>query len=220
MGIDLSGIIKNDFRERKHRRACEDYVNATINMLTEKYHTSNDTFRLEYESYKDSFDISIETNMWDIMRLQLCDGMWHVEMGVHYCQVFFKNQYWRLQLQEIAEALGQKEFWICDENCTWNSPYIPHDIGETSFEEWYSCIASGIEGCENGIIPDYPMDEIMNTPDGKSFYPYLKAYHDTTNLYLVEKKRVSDKIKEGKLISLNGVGFGFYPVLIKDKLYL
>ena len=47
MGIDLSGIIKNDFRERKHRRACEDYVNATINLLTDKYHISNDTFRLE-----------------------------------------------------------------------------------------------------------------------------------------------------------------------------
>lgn len=219
MGVDLSCIVKNDFRDRKHKRACEDYINATIEKLSEQYCVEKDVFRMEYDESEGYYLYSIVTDMWDIMSIQLCEGMWHIECGVHYCQLFFKDQYWRLMMQEIANALGQKDLWLCDEFCAWNSALLPHDIDETSFEEWYSCIANGIEGCKNGVIPDYPTASVLSTPEDE-FYDSLEAYHDTTAIYLSRLKEQKDSLDGFKPLGMAGVGAFFIPVEKDGKLYL
>lgn len=219
MGIDLSCIVKSRFRDIKHKMACEEYINETIAKLSQKYCVGKGVFNMEYDDYNGFYTYSITTEMWDIMRIQLCVGMWHIECGVHYCQLFFKDQYWRLLMQEIADALGEKELWLCDENCTWNSPYIPHDIARTSFEEWYSCISSNIDGCKDGVIPDYPTAAVLKTPKGE-FFDSLKAYHDTTDFYLQKKKEHNDNLEGSKTLGMAGVGAGFIPMEKDRKLYL
>lgn len=219
MGIDLSCIVKNRFTDRRHKKVCEEYINETIEKLSKKYCVGKDVFRMEYDDYDGFYTYSIVTEMWDIMRLQLCIGMWHIECGVHYCQLFFKNQYWRLLMQEIADALGEKELWLCDENCTWNSAYLPHDIDETPFDEWYSCIASNIEGCKDGVIPDYPTAAVLSTPENE-FFDSMKAYHDTTNLYLRRKEEQYSSLEGFKPLGMAGVGAFFIPMEKDGKLYL
>ena len=132
MGVDLSCIVRNRFTERNNKRACEAFIEETIEKLSAKYCVGKGVFNMEYDDDYD--DYSITTELWDVMRIQLCVGMWHIECGVHYCQLFFKNQFWRLLMQEIADALGEKELWLCNEYCTWNTPYLAHDLAHTPFE--------------------------------------------------------------------------------------
>ncbi len=216
MGVDLSCIVRNRFTERNNKRACEAFIAETIEKLSAKYCVGKGVFNMEYDDDYD--DYSITTEMWDIMRIQLCAGMWHIECGVHYCQLFFKDQSWRLLMQEIADALGEKELWLCDEYCTWNTPYLPHDLAHTPFEEWLSCISSNIKGCEDGVIPDYPTEAVLQRQNGES-YPSYEAYHDTTNLYLTQKAEIDRQLNGFKVVGLDGVGC-FIPVSKDGKLYL
>lgn len=52
MGVDLSCIVKNDFRDRKHKRACEDYINATIEKLSEQYCVEKDVLEWNMTNLK------------------------------------------------------------------------------------------------------------------------------------------------------------------------
>ena len=115
MGVDLSCIVRNRFTERNNKRACEAFIAETIEKLSAKYCVGKGVFNMEYDDDYD--DYSITTEMWDIMRIQLCAGMWHIECGVHYCQLFFKDQSWRLLMQEIADALqGHPEVTVLVKN--------------------------------------------------------------------------------------------------------
>lgn len=191
MGVDLSCIVKNRFTDRRNPEACAEFIDETIEQLTKKYCVSEGTFDFEYHNYGGTFNTwAIKSKIWDIVEIQLCVGMWYIMVAVHYCQLFFKGQYWRLLMQEIANALGEKELWLCNENY---DPSNFADIDNVSFDEWYSCVSSDTEVCNNGIIPDYPTAAILRIPNNK-FYPSLPVYHDTTNFYLRRLEEKSETI--------------------------
>lgn len=180
MGTDLHCIIRNHFTDRHNVQACRDFVNKTINKLTRLYGVGKDAFEVEYANYGGTFSsFAIQTNLWDIESIQLCIGMWHIETSYHYQQLFFKDQFWRLQLQEIADALGEYELWYCDEEYAWDSP--PNDIEFVSFQEWYSSVTSDMKGCNDGKIPDYPTARVLEVKE--TLQDYLEAYHDTTHFF-------------------------------------
>jgi hypothetical protein len=217
MGVDLSCIIRNRFKDRSDNAACEKYLKETIDRLAKRCHVAPSNFQIEHEEYNGWHTWAITTQLWDIARIHLCSGMWMIDCAVHYCQLFFKNQYWRLMLQEIADALGQKELWLCDEFCTDNSPFMPKEIDDMTFEEWKERIIANVEGCKNGI-PDYPTEEVMETPDNK-FYSSLEAYHDTTEMYLQKIEAINLRIRGYKALGFSGVG-KFIPMEREGELYL
>lgn len=218
MGIDLCCIVKNRFTDRRNPEACAEFIDETIENLTKKYCVEEGAFDFEYHNYGGTFNtFALTTSLWDIVEIRLCVGMWHIMSAVHYCQLFFKGQYWRLLMEEIADALGEKELWLCDENHTYNMTHLPDDIDYVSFDEWHSCVTSNKEEFQNGVIPDYPTAAVLRTPEDK-FYPSLGAYHDTTTFYLNRLKEHS-KIPEGMTPIGNGVGI-FTPMKKDGKLYL
>lgn len=189
MGTDLHCLIKNRFTDRHNVQACRDFISETINRLTCLYKVDKDAFEVRFENYDGTFNsFVIETNVWDVERIQLCISMWHVETAVHYQQLFFKNQSWRLEMQEIANALGANELWYCDEEYAWEAP--SNSIEFISFKDWYSDVTSNMYGCKNGKIPDYPTTKVLEAKG--IFQDYLEAYHDTT--YLFKNRRIRQPI--------------------------
>lgn len=180
MGTDLHCIIRNNFTDRHNVPACREFINKTINKLAHLYGVDKCMFEVEFENYGGSFNsFSIKTTLWDVERVQLCVGMWHIETSFHYQQLFFKDQFWRFQMQEIADALGANELWYCNEDYVWESP--SNDMEFVSFQDWYSDIISSMEGCNDGKIPDYPTARVFEAKN--TLQDYLEAYHDTTNLF-------------------------------------
>lgn len=219
MAIYLSCIIKNNFYDRNNNKACEKYLNDTISRLSSLYGVGEGIFTKHCFLHEDGhYSYSMKSEIWNVMEIQLLNGMWHVDTTVNYTQAFFKDSYYRLLMQEIAYNLGEKDLWICDNYCTWDSPYLPDVLEETNFEEWYHYISNGINGNKKGKIPEFPTKTYV-IDDTERYIIDYPAYHDRIDDYVNRLHKLKKEVKYFDPIALTAIGY-YAPMKKDDKLYL
>ena len=122
MGVDVTHIIKHDFKDVKNYKAAKKYLLQTLKMLKEKFciHLDNDDARFEIR------DEDVEDLMFRLppfaCDFYLRDGFWQIESNYHYCQLIWPidGVYWlHDRIYDIARALGQTEAWHAEEYHTY-----------------------------------------------------------------------------------------------------
>ena len=140
MSVDLSVIIRTDFRKR-------DNIEATLMKLKE---TAADLNNAEgAKSYvvdtDDTFDRWCIRDIDDghfFMELWLHNDFWHMETGFGYFQYFQKVHSICRSVYEYVKLQGEMEAWPCDERYSGNSGTLSDCC--VKFEEW-------IAYCEKGL---------------------------------------------------------------------
>ncbi len=122
MGVDISHIIRHDFRNLKDHDASLKYAKDTIETLMKKLHLygTDDFFWLE----DDDESIRFRLPVYDV-ELSLHNGFWQMESFRHYCQIVMHDgdYFWLRRLTfDIAKTLGQNEAWYAEEyyTCTYH----------------------------------------------------------------------------------------------------
>ena len=137
MGVDVTHIIRHDFKDVKNHNEAKKYLLQTLKMLKEKFciHLDNDDERFEIR------DEDVEDLMFRLppfaCDFYIRDGFWPIESNYHYCQLIWPidGVYWlHDRIYDIARALGQTEAWHADEFHTWNCDYCQMET--TDFESW------------------------------------------------------------------------------------
>ena len=112
MGIDVSHIIRHDFRGINNPKKVHGYIQKTIRLLKEKFciHLKDEDPRFEIYC-EDLDDVRFTLPPYSCMFF-LREGFWQIESNYHYCRLFmpYDNVY-RLRdyIYDIARALGQNE---------------------------------------------------------------------------------------------------------------
>lgn len=168
MGVDISHIIKTDFRNTENREAAWEYLLQTIKLFKEKLKIQAD----DEEWEMDRFELSFVLPEWD-WEFSLHKGFWVVESFDHYCQiVMHRGRYFWLRdkVYEIARLLGQNEAWYTTEYNTWNGGYT--DGLDCSFEEWLELAKSK----NGGVVTEFDTKLIIAEGDKRK---YSSLYHDS-----------------------------------------
>lgn len=214
MGIDISNIVKTDFRQVEDRFASEEYAKKTIELLKKNLFIkgADDYFVFEYMEY--SNETSIEIPVYDIYMI-LHNGFWQIETSFHYCQLLIHSGNYlhlRRMVFDITRALGQEEAWHATEHYSDNGGGC--DVSDISFEQWMA----GALKQYGKEIPEFDQQWLIAQ---KEYIPdYEPIYHDS----FTECKQLFDSLQSrlGKYRLLGLTRFGdCYLRCEKDgKLYL
>lgn len=167
MGVDISHIIKTDFRNTEDREATWKFVLQTANMQKKALDIEADDE--EWDFSKEEMRFSLPEWDWDF---SLRKGFWVIESNDHYCQiVMHRGRYFWLRdkVYKIAKLLGQEEAWYTQEFYTWNGG--PTDYLDCSFEEWLEFVKNK----NDGIIPEFDSKLVIAEDN---FNKYEIVYHD------------------------------------------
>lgn len=167
MGVDISHIIKTDFRNTEDHEATWKFVLQTANMLKKALDIEADDE--DWEFCKEEMRFNLPEWDWEF---SLRKGFWIVESFDHYCQiVMHRGRYFWLRdnVYKIAQLLGQDEAWYTQEFYTWNGG--PTENLDCSFEEWLEFVKNKNEG----IIPEFDSKQIIAEDN---FNKYEIVYHD------------------------------------------
>ena len=217
MGIDITHIIKHDFRQTHDIQLSLEFAKETIERLKRGLliQDSNDNFGLEYD--EDLNEIRFELPVYNV-EFSLHSGFWQVESCFHYCQlVIHKDDYFLLRwlTYDIARTLGKEEAWYAEEYYTWNGGKC--ETIESTFEEWYEQAAKdyGKSKCETiestfeewyeqaakdygKSIPEFDQSALM--AQGDVYIPdYEPIYHDSFKECKAHFKRLQSQIVGYKL---------------------
>lgn len=183
MGIDVSHIIRHNFRNIKDRTATNEFVLHTIEQLKEKLCLCEADDDFEYYNSEEYNEYGFKVPYYDV-DFCLHVGCWRVESYHDYYQLFMhKDDIFpiRRTIYDLARALGQSEAWHASEQYTWNGNGLEET--EHSFERWL-CIAKQRliekEKSRYGIreIPEFPTEEILSIAGNGMNYDYVNVYHD------------------------------------------
>ncbi len=199
MSVDISHIIKTDFRNTEDRHAAWNFILQTIEMFKKALNIKAD--EEEWELNEEDMSFNLPDGDWEF---SLRKGFWIIESGYHYCQiVMHRGRYFWLrdQVYEIAKLLGQEEAWYTPEFNTWNGG--PTEDLDCSFEEWLDFATNK----NNGIVPEFDSKLIIAQDD---FNKYEIVYHDDfkdIKLYKAETQSngTSNHIPDGYKPSKNEV---------------
>ncbi len=182
MGVDISHIIKTDFRNTEDRVASWKFVMQTANMLEKALDIKADEEDWEFCEEEMRFRLP----EWD-WEFSLRKGFWIIESFDHYCQiVMHRGRYFWLRdyVYKIAKLLGQEEAWYTQEFYTWNGG--PTEYLDCSFEEWLEFVKNKNEG----IIPEFDSKLVIAEDN---FNKYEKVYHDDFKDIKVYRAETKDK---------------------------
>lgn len=84
MGVDISHIIRHDFRDVKNRVASMEFVKETIEKL--KKNLNINEVDDEFELREVFGTISFKLPIYDV-EIELHNGFWNIESYCHYCQI-------------------------------------------------------------------------------------------------------------------------------------
>ena len=134
MGVDVTHIIRHEFRDVKDKKAAMVFVDETIQRLKKNLHIYgvDDEFGLREEYDTLIFRLPV----YDV-DFELHNGFWDVESYYHYCQIVMHDgdYFWlRRKIFDIVRALGQEEAWHATEYLTWNGGNI--EEADVPFEDW------------------------------------------------------------------------------------
>ena len=165
MGVDVTHIVRHNFKEYNDMQACKKFVINTAYKLKTQLHDEvcvrrNDVNWKEIdelgweptlthgpdEKYPDMpKEFSIRLNRYDV-ELILRNGFWQIESYFHYSQFFslYKGHFYlRDMISDIARVLGEKEMWHAEEYYTWNGGC---EMEYVSFEDWLEYAKSTEQG--------------------------------------------------------------------------
>lgn len=204
MGIDITHIIKHDFRQTHDIQLSLEFAKETIERLKRGLliQDSNDNFGLEYD--EDLNEIRFELPVYNV-EFSLHSGFWQVESCFHYCQlVIHKDDYFLLRwlTYDIARTLGKKEAWYAEEYYTWNGGKC--ETIESTFEEWYEQAAKDY----GKSIPEFDQSALM--AQGDVYIPdYEPIYHDSFKECKAHFNRLQSLIAGYKLLGIYRIGNKF-----------
>lgn len=212
MGVDVTHIIRHEFRDVKNHKAAMAFVNETIQRLKINLHIFG--VDDEFELREDDGTISFRLPVYDV-EFELHNGFWDVESYCHYCQIVMHDGdcFWlRRSIFDLARALGQNEAWHAEEFYTWNGGNI--EDPDVPLEDWIDFVNH-----KYGPIPEFDQTAIMK--QGNVHIPdYEPVYHDTFKECKDTLDSVQSKLKDYKLLGLEFVGNGYYRCEKDGGLYL
>lgn len=217
MGVDITHIIKHNFRQTDNIQLSIEFAKKTIEHLKKVLLIQNsiDCFELQYD--EDCSEIRFELPIYDV-EFTLHSGFWQIESFFHYCQlVMHQDNYFLLRwlTYDIARALGENEAWYAEEFYTWNGGKC--ETLQSTFEEWHeqatkdygksisefdppSIIAQG-----DVHIPDYEPIYHDSFKECKAHFNHLQsliAGYRLLGIYRIGKNFVRCE-KDGHLFLLN-----------------
>lgn len=213
MGVDISHIIRHDFRDVKNRDAALKYTKDAIERLKKNLHLYGTDDEFEITDDYDCFTFSVP--VYDV-ELSLHNGFWDMESFYHYCQIVMHDgdYFWlRCATFDIARALGQNEAWYAEEYYTWNGGNI--EDADVPIEDWLLFA----EKKYGKPIPEFDQQAIM--AQGDVHIPnYETLYHDSFKECFSKFDKVQAEIGDYKLLGLHYTGNGYYRCEKDGGLYL
>lgn len=215
MGVDISHIIRHDFREVDDKEASKKFVERTITALKKNLLIQNvdDCFEYHYDS--ESNEIIFTLPIYNV-EFTLHNGFWQIDSFYHYCRIIMHDgDYFHLrQLTfDIARALGQDEAWYAEEFYTWNGDGC--EMPETTFEQWMEHSLK-IYGKP---IPEFDQTAIMQQGDIHS-PDYEPIYHDRFKECKEMYDNIQAKINGYKLLELIRIGCDYLRCERDGQLFL
>ena len=212
MGVDITHIIRHEFKDVRNRKAAMDFVNETIERLKINLHIFG--VDDEFELREDYDSIVFQLPVYDV-EFQLHNGFWDIESYYHYCQIVMHqgDYFWlRRKIFDIARALGQNEAWHAEEFYTWNGGNI--EDPDVPLEDWIVFVNQ-----KYGSIPEFDQQAIM--AQGDVLIPdYEPLYHDSFKECFAMFAKVQSEIGDYKLLGLEYTGNGYYRCEKNGGLYL
>lgn len=215
MGVDISHIIRHDFRQVNDREASRAFVNETIKRLKQNLfiYEEDEEFQYRYDEGLDETTFKLPVYDFEFI---LQNGFWQIESYYHYCQIAMHHgDYFRLRRMtfDIARALGQDEAWYATEYYTWNGEAC-EEPGVT-FEQWMDHSTQKY----GKPIPEFDQAAIMSQgdvhiPDNEPIYH--DSFKECKELY----ENLQSKLGEYKLLSLDRYGNDFLRCEKDGLLYL
>lgn len=204
MGVDISHIIKHDFRQVEDKNASKDFVMKTIKRLKNNLLIQEEDECFEYQYLEDYNETTFRLPIYDV-QFTLHNGFWEIDSFSHYCQIVMHHgdYFWLRRLTfDIARALGQDEAWYAEEYYTWNGGGC--ETSESTFEEW---LESSIKKYGKNL-PEFDQNSIM--AQGDVHIPdYEPIYHDSFKECKELYDRLQSKLPDYKLLGLYRTGNGF-----------
>lgn len=182
MSVDISHIIKTDFRNTENRDEAWKFILQTINMLKKALKIKVD--EQDWELDKEEMKFTLPTWNWEFY---LRKGFWVIESYDHYCQiVMHRGRYFWLResVYKIANLLEQEEAWHTQEFYTFNGG--PTEDLDCSFEEWLKFVRNKNEG----TIPEFDSKLVLAEDN---FNKYEIVYHDDFQDIKTYKAEMQDK---------------------------
>ena len=212
MGVDITHIIRHDFKDVKNRTSAMHFVKETIEKLKKNLHIYG--VDEEFTIVEEFGTIKFQLPIYDV-EFELHNGFWDIESYYHYCQiVMHQGDYFSLRRMtfDIARALGQNEAWYAAEYYTWNGGNI--EQADIPFEEWIEFVHK-----KYGSIPEFSQDAIMKQGD-VHIPDYEPVYHDSFKECIEKFKEVQSILNDYSLLGIEYVGNGFYRCEKDGGLYL
>ncbi len=218
MGVDVSHIVRHEFRHTDDVEASMDFVEQTIECLKRNLliNCSADKFGLHDEFYDNEHEIIFRLPVYDV-EFTLRNGFWQIESYFHYCQIVMHDgdNFWlRRMIFDIAKALGQSEAWHAAEYYTWNNDLWDKNPN-CSFDEWLK----NAEKTYGSVIPEFNQDAIM--AQGDVHIPdYCSIYHDSFKECLELFDRVQSKLNDFRLLGIDLQGGRFFRCEKNNQLFI
>ena len=213
MGVDISHIIRHDFRDVNNRDDALEYTKEAIERLKKNLHLygADEVFEITDDCGCLTFNVPV----YDV-ELSLHNGFWKMESFCHYCQIVMHHgdYFWlRCITFDIARALGQNEAWYAEEYYTWNGGNI--EEADVPIEDWLAFA----EKKYGKPIPEFDQQAIM--AQGDVHIPkYEPLYHDSFKECFAKFDKVQSEIRDFKLLGLHYTGNGYYRCEKNGGLYL
>ena len=212
MGVDITHIIRHDFRNIKDHDASLKYAKDTLESLKKKLHLHGPDELFEFRD--DDEGLTFRLPVYDV-EFTLHNGFWQIESFYHYCQIVMHHDdyFWLRRLTfDIARALGQKEAWYAEEYYTWNGGNIENN--EVPFEDWISFV----EQQYGKPISEFDQEAIMRQGD-VHIPDYEPLYHDDFKECIALFEKEQSKLNGYELLGLAIIGNGYYRCLKDGGLY-
>ncbi len=204
MGVDISHIIRHNFRQVEDKEASKAFVLKTIAQLKKNLliQEVDDCFSYYYDDEYN--ETTFRLPIYDV-EFTLHNGFWQIESFFHYCQIVMHqgDYFWLRRITfDIAMALGQDEAWYAAEYYTWNGGGC--ETPEATFEQWMECSIKQY----GKNLPEFDQEAIKEQGD-VHIPDYEPIYHDSfkecKELYI----KLQARLGEYKLLGLNRTSNGF-----------
>ena len=204
MSVDISHIIRHNFRQVEDKKASKAFVMKTIEQLKKNLliQEVDDCFNYRYnDGYNET---TFRLPIYDV-EFTLHNGFWQIESFYHYYQIVIHNGdfFWLRRLTfDIAKALGQEEAWYAEEFYTWNGGGC--EIPESTFEQWQECSIKQY----GKNLPEFDQASIMEQGD-VDIPDYEPIYHDSFKECKELYNKLQARLGEYKLLGLGQTGDGY-----------
>lgn len=213
MGIDISHIIKHDFRKMHDRKAAMDYIEQTIDLFRKYFLLTNPIDDFDIFQDEESGETKFHLPYYE-MDFYLHNGFWQIESYDHYIQLVLHEgaYFWlREEMFDIAKALDKDEIWYATEHYTWNGDGCAEP--ETTFEQWYESALQHY----GKPIPEFDVAYIMQQDESFRAEP---IYHDTFRECKILYDIIQSQLGPFRLMSLMRVGDGYLKCEEEGQMYL